>query len=87
METIAINKRNAFYIANQLVFKIHIIRKWILGKESYHLIDAFGNTQLIFYLKHGFGFSKIVFIENNLSSSYEFVQNKNSFCWIYNGHK
>src|SRR5690606_4711806 len=29
----------------------------------------------------------IVLVESNLSLLYEFVQNKNSFYWIYNKHK
>lgn len=87
METIAVNKRNKFYINNQFIFSVETVRKWLFAKEKYQIIDAFGKVQLFFYLKHGFGFSKIVFIENNLLSSYEFVQNKNTFYWINNGHR
>ena len=86
METTALNEYNKFYINNQFLFETKVIRKWF-AKEKYQIIDAFGKVQLFFYLKHGLGFSKIVIVENNLSSSYEFFQNKNSFYWIYNGHK
>lgn len=87
METIVVNEHNKFYINNQFLFSIKAVRKWLFGKDKYQIIDAFGNVQLFFYVKHGFGFNKIVFVENNLSLLYEFVQNKNSFYWIYNGHK
>lgn len=84
METIAVNKGNRFYISNQFLFETNVIRKWFV-REKYQIIDAYGKVQLFFYLKHSLGFSKIVFVENNLSSCYEFVQNKNSFYWINNG--
>lgn len=87
MEIIAVNKGNSFYINNQFLFETKTVRKLLFAKEKYQLIDAFGKVQLFFYVKHGLGFSKIVFVENNLSLSYEFVQNKNSFYWLFNGHK
>lgn len=87
METIAITKGNKFYINNQFLFEIKYVRKWLFAKEKYQLIDAFDNLQLFFYVTHGLGCSKIVFIQNNLSRSYEFVQNKNSFYWTSSGNK
>lgn len=86
METTASIEYNKFYIDNQFLFAIKYVRKWLFAKEKCQIIDAFDKVQLFFYVKHGLGFSKIVFVENNLSLSYEFVQNKNSFYWKYNGH-
>lgn len=86
MEKIALYKYGKFYLNNQFLFETNVVKKWFV-REKYQIIDAFGKVQFFFYIKHGFGFNKIVFVENNLSILYEFVQKKNSFYWIYNGHK
>src|SRR5690606_28442371 len=86
-EKIAVNKGNRFYINNQYIFELKTVRKWLFGKEKYQLIDTFGKVQLFFYIKPNFRYSKIVFVENNLLNSYKFIQNKNNFYWIANGHK
>lgn len=86
METTASIEYNKFYIDNQFLFAIKYVRKWLFAKEKYQIIDAFGKVLLFFYIKHGLGFSKIIFVENNLSLSYEFIQNKNCFYWKYKGH-
>ncbi|MEG0917278.1 MAG: hypothetical protein RSF68_09725 [Myroides sp.] len=86
MEKIALYKYGEFYLNNHFLFETSVLRKWFV-KDKYQIIDAFGKVQLFFYFKNGLRFSEILFVENNLSFSYEFVQKKNSFYWIYNGHK
>ena len=72
MEKIVLYKFGKFYLNNQFLFQTNVISKWFV-RDKYQIIDAFGKVQLFFYLKHGFRFSKLVFMENNLSSTYEFV--------------